>query len=262
MKNEVIAICFTLLLLILVETRKKISLTKKPRHRHEYLPFSAHKMCLTGKNQTPIDFNTKKILTRMKNSNLEVKYAPTLTGVLSWYHHTWKMKLDKNNGNHVMFFNKEKNKFIKYTLLQFHMHIPSEHTFDGEEVDAEYHFVHKTDEPVQKNLLVLGIMAKKVSSVPRGTENVFGGLVLNKKSTIKDFDKLFKGKQFYHYDGSLTTPPCNESVNWFILKDVKPILEKQIEEMTSIMETKTKHRHFNRPTTPLNGRKVYLTTSK
>ena len=29
-----------------------------------------------------------------------------------------------------------------FKLLQFHMHAPSEHTFDGQNLDLELHFVH------------------------------------------------------------------------------------------------------------------------
>ena len=29
-----------------------------------------------------------------------------------------------------------------HKLLQFHMHAPSEHTFDGKNYDIEFHFVH------------------------------------------------------------------------------------------------------------------------
>ena len=34
---------------------------------------------------------------------------------------------------------------------------------------------------------------------------------------------------FYHYKGSLTTPPCSDIVNWFVHKKVLPISEAHLE---------------------------------
>ena len=34
---------------------------------------------------------------------------------------------------------------------------------------------------------------------------------------------------FYHYKGSLTTPPCSDIVNWFVHKNVLPITEVHLE---------------------------------
>lgn len=34
--------------------------------------------------------------------------------------------------------------------------------------------------------------------------------------------------EFYHYQGSLTTPPCTENVNWFLFRDVLTISEAHL----------------------------------
>jgi hypothetical protein len=37
----------------------------------------------------------------------------------------------------------------------------------------------------------------------------------------------------YHYKGSLTSPPCSDTVNWFICKDVKTITLEDLTELKS-----------------------------
>ena len=35
-------------------------------------------------------------------------------------------------------------------------------------------------------------------------------------------------KKFYHYNGSLTTPPCYEVVNWYVFEDPIYISQDQV----------------------------------
>lgn len=42
-----------------------------------------------------------------------------------------------------------------YNFLQFHMHTPSEHTLDGQALDGEMHFVHRSTN--DGALLVVGL---------------------------------------------------------------------------------------------------------
>ena len=66
--------------------------------------------------------------------------------------------------------------------------------------------------------------------------------------------------KIYNYQGSLTAPPCTESVNWIILDDPRHISTRQIENFQNLWE---KNKAFaggngnNRVAQPLNGRKIF-----
>ena len=71
---------------------------------------------------------------------------------------------------------------------------------------------------------------------------------------------VIKNLEFMHYKGSLTTPPCTESVSWFVYnkvlrvkkEDFAPFIDKWGGEDYSVQR-----RGNSRPCCPLNGRKIY-----
>ena len=62
---------------------------------------------------------------------------------------------------------------------------------------------------------------------------------------------LPKDGKYYHYYGSLTTPPCTEGVNWSVLKTPIEVSEEQIQKFKTLMGFDD-----NRPVLPLNKRFV------
>jgi carbonic anhydrase len=56
----------------------------------------------------------------------------------------------------------------------------------------------------------------------------------------------------YRYSGSLTTPPCSEDVSWFVLQEPIEASAEQIAAFRELIHAN------NRPTQPLNGRKIAL----
>ncbi|GBC07412.1 hypothetical protein RclHR1_07440017 [Rhizophagus clarus] len=54
----------------------------------------------------------------------------------------------------------------------------------------------------------------------------------------------------YKYSGSLTTPPCNEGVTWWVATKILPISVDQLISLRALTG------YNSRPTQPRNGRSV------
>jgi carbonic anhydrase len=120
----------------------------------------------------------------------------------------------------------------------------------------ELHLFHQNK---KNHLAVVGVF------IIEGSKNPFLELVWdnwpdNKKSPqthIKDIllnaeALLPKSKKFYHYVGSLTTPPYTEGVEWFLMNKPIQASEEQILRFRSILKNGTNAR----PIQPLNNRKI------
>jgi carbonic anhydrase len=146
-----------------------------------------------------------------------------------------------------------------YSLQQFHFHSPSEHTVDGEHLPMEIHFVN---EAADGSLAVLGVLVRAGAENPP-IESLWASLPSGQGGTSKtQLPEAFASNLlsdaesgFYHYTGSLTTPPCTEGVKWMIKKVPTELSEAQIQRFRSIYD------HNNRPTNPLYDRELYVDSS-
>jgi carbonic anhydrase len=112
-----------------------------------------------------------------------------------------------------------------FHLLQFHFHGKSEHTIDGKRYDLVAHFVHQN--PKTKQLAVVAVFFKEGKNNPV-LDNILGNI--GREIRIDPQDLLPEDTQhYYHYIGSLTTPPCSENVQWYLLKQPAEASKEQIE---------------------------------
>lgn len=78
---------------------------------------------------------------------------------------------------------------------------------------------------------------------------------------INGFLSSLNTRDFYSFDGSLTTPPCSEGVKWAVLKEVQPISSTQLSQFTALWAGKSSFANGNgnnRQAQPLNDRVVYF----
>lgn len=166
----------------------------------------------------------------------------------------------ENNGHTIEFVCDPGSKLIisgtEYDLLQFHYHGLSEHEVDGSHYPLEVHFVHKATE---EDYAVIGVFIEEGADNPLFTEFIshfpHDEGSYEDHETVIDLTSLFpENTSYYHYSGSLTTPPCSEVVNWYVLKNTVSASAAQIAEFQSILNNNY------RPVQDLNGRVVSLFT--
>ncbi len=160
-----------------------------------------------------------------------------------------------NNG-HTIQVNVEPGSTLKinkdvYNLLQFHFHRPSEEQIDGKPMAMVAHFVHKNAEG---KLAVLGVLLNDgkdnaaIQTLWNNAPKAEGPEVVVDKVKFDPSSLVPAALTHYSYEGSLTTPPCTEGVNFYILKTPVDISKKQVMDFP--------FKRNARPVQPLNGRKI------
>lgn len=134
-----------------------------------------------------------------------------------------------------------------FELTQFHFHAQSEHTINGKNYPLEVHFVHKAQDG---RLAVIAVFFEE-GTENKGFQEVLNGVTNQTTAPIPDIsDMIPSNKSYYHYIGSLTTPPLTENVEWYVLKTPVQVSRNQIETFKKLYD------HNNRETQPLNGRTI------
>jgi carbonic anhydrase len=184
----------------------------------------ANRVCSIGTQQSPIDIG-------------EVVRAQLPPLRITWDKHAEAIV---NNG-HTIQLNMGQTSVLgyanaNYRLVQFHFHHPSEHLIAGKSFAMEAHFVHAN---AAGSLAVIGalmtpgranaVFNKIVSTMPQ-TE----GPAVKADAGIDPNGLLPATRSYYRYSGSLTTPPCSETVDWLLLIDPLQVTEADIERFAKL----------------------------
>jgi len=200
-------------------------------------------LCEIGKNQTPINLVENEMI-EAELSAIEFAYKNSAATVV-------------NNG-HTIQINYPQGSSIKiegktFNLVQFHFHTPSENQINGKSFPLEVHLVHKND---KGELAVIGVMFD-VGNAHELLDSIWKKVSSKENEEIKldqeinPMNLLPEEKNYFRFNGSLTTPPCSEGVRWFVMKKPLTASLEQIHQFKGWMK------HDNaRPLQPVNARPI------
>lgn len=168
-----------------------------------------------------------------------------------FFNHTIHLSPMKNQEKSSIVFNQK-----KYVLDDVHAHLPSEHVIDEHSFELEIHFVHRS---ADNEVLVIGVMVqsrnKKLKEyLLNGFQKILTEEELKHHHILELNLKRLKPENspFFHYQGSLTTPPTIGTVQWVVMKN--PIsLPAEFVEAFKVVIGKT-----NRPLQAILNRNIML----
>jgi carbonic anhydrase len=194
-----------------------------------------------GRNQSPIDLD----------NFIEAELPPIAFDYKAGGH-------DVVNNGHTIQVNYDAGSSISidddtFALKQFHFHAPSENHIDGKSFPIEAHFVHAD---AKGDLAVVAVMFEQGDNNP-ALDTLWARLPGKEgdpqalSPEIAAAELLPGNRDYYRYEGSLTTPPCSEGVRWLVLKHPVPVSAQQIDRLTKALGHPN-----NRPVQPVGARVI------
>ena len=197
--------------------------------------------CANGEHQSPIDISGS--VTAGTNQPISFSYVSNAKAV-------------RNDGKFVHVHFAPGNTLTvgqrAFTLQSAHFHSPSEHRIDGASFAAELHLVHAD---AGGNLAVVGLLfstgapspmvQEVLDAAPPAGETSSQGFALNAGGFAPE------DLGYYRYDGSKTTPPCDEPVDWYLMRGPRTISAEQVNGLLVLSGGPN-----NRPVQPTGNRVI------
>lgn len=198
------------------------------------------------KYQSPINFEAAEEVIGEPELDLLLCYtSDTFTQeIFGGAYHLVPQKKD----NHITFEGQ------RFDLVDIHVHFPSEHTIDGHATQFEFHVVHESAEGEN---LVIGILyetvkKKFIKGNPIRHDKMRELFLEKEEVSFNPQDYIPMPLSYYHFVGSLTTPPYNGPVLWFMMDEIQFADESIIDQVMGMVPINN-----NRQVFPIQDRLIY-----
>lgn len=203
----------------------------------------AYRACSKGRQQSPVDLGKARLDTALKP--IEFHF---LTGPVTVTNTGRAIVVTVAPGSYIVADG------VRYDVVSFEFHHPSEHTFHNDFTDME---VDLTLHSTAGKTAMLAIRLSEGQDFPNATlAMLWEHLPQNSGQSEKVTDMVNPGgllppnRGYWTYMGSLLEPPCTEGVRWFVMQQPVGVSRHQINTFIDLYNMNT------RPTQSLHSRKI------
>jgi carbonic anhydrase len=201
----------------------------------------AYSTCSEGRAQSPIDV---KDAARAELPGLSIDYKSATLNIIDNGH---TIQVNYAPGSSLSVGTKT------YALQQFHFHHPSEEKINGKNFPLVAHLVHADDEG---HLAVIAVLFE-IGSANGLIDTLWRNIPVKKEEVqelpsvaVQAGELLPRDLGYFTFKGSLTTPPCSEGVEWYVLQRQASISPEQLAIFSRLYPLNA------RPIQPTNGREI------
>lgn len=202
-------------------------------------------LCRSGSMQSPINIEATHIAPLPA---LDIHLTP---GPATVKNNGYTLEVQSDTGGHITLitsFNSD-----DYTFEKMHLHTPSEMQIHGHTYPLAGHMVYRNK--AGKQLVVAAFF--EIGTESRALAPLLAALPRHKGDSLTlgkfDASDLFPAQRdYYTYEGSLTTPPCTEDIQWMVLKTPLTVSEDQMTTFQLLFPMNA------RPVQPVNKRTVLV----
>jgi carbonic anhydrase len=171
----------------------------------------AYQACAKGHEQSPLDIRGAHLNKSL--GSIEFHY---IAGAVTVENNGHTIEVHVKPGSYIVAGG------VRYELLQFHFHHPSEEAVKGKMTDMDVQLLHRSKDG--RMAVVAVRMIENASSPNAVLAMLWPHLPKTAGATEKVTEMVSAGgllpadRGYWTYMGSLTAPPCTEGVRWFVLE--------------------------------------------
>jgi len=203
----------------------------------------AYAACSRGHEQSPIDIRRARL-----NKGLQPIEFHYIAGPVKVENNGHTIVVHVNPGNYIVADG------VRYDLIDYHFHHPSEQAVKGKLTDMEVHLVHRS---ADGKLAVVAVRLLEDMGKPNATLATLWeqlpktvGATTNITEMVNSGGLLPDDKGYWTFTGSLSTPPCTEGVRWFVFEQEMTVSRSQLRDFSAIFKLNS------RPIQELHGRRI------